>query len=317
MLKRTFNKTGWEVGVVGIGTWGIGGQWGRVEANEAVAAVEAAIDEGSNFIDTADVYGDPPGESERLLARVIATRRDRLIVASKVGNFARRQGHGLSFSHWLHVTLCCDASLGRLKTDYIDLYFCHLPHCTEPDVLLEGFDRLVRAGKIRAFGISTDRLDVAEAFHRDPRCAAVQLEYSYLRRDAETDLLPYCEARQTSAIIRGPLAKGVATGKFNDQSVFADEIRKGWNHGEGRAEFARRLDVVQRLRERLPPGVDLGQIAIQFALAHPAVTVVIPGAKNATQARKNALAGAQPLDESLLRIVRSSSAEYSRPATES
>src|SRR5690606_20396871 len=148
----------------------------------------------------------------RFLAEVIRGRRDKLIVATKVGNFARRHGHALPYSHWLHVDLCCDASLGRMKTDYIDLYQCHLPDCEDPTVFLEGFDRLIDAGKIRAFGISTDRPDVAERFNRDERCAAVQLDYSYLNRAAEAELLPYCREHGIGTIIRGPLAKGVAAG---------------------------------------------------------------------------------------------------------
>lgn len=307
MLRRRFAKTGWEVGAIGFGTWGIGGQWGPVEKQTAIDALEAAIDCGTNFIDTADAYGDPPGASERFLAEVIRNRRDQLIIASKVGHFARRHGHGLSFSHWLHVDLCCDASLSRMKTDYIDLYQCHLKDCEDPTVFLEAFDRLIGAGKIRAFGISTDRLDVAEAFHRDERCAAVQLEYNYLNRSAEQGLLPYCHQRGTAAIIRGPLAKGVASGKYSNGSVFSDSVRQGWNDGEARDQFLERVATVERVRTALPDDAPLAQTALRFIVSNPAVTVVIPGAKNAEQARQNAAAGEAALDADTLERVRHAS----------
>jgi len=308
MLRRTFAKTGWEVGVIGLGTWGIGGQWGVVEKRDALRAVEAAIDCGSNFIDTADAYGEPPGTSERCLAEVLRGRRDRLIVATKVGNFARRQGYAPAFSHWLHVDLCCDASLGRMKTDYIDLYFCHLPDCEDAAVFLEAFDRLIDAGKIRAFGISTDRLDVAERFNRDGRCAAVQLDYSYLNRGAETELLPYCAARRLAAIVRGPLARGVAAGKYTKTTVFSDEIRSPWNAGEARDALHRRLDVVERVRAAASPDRTLSQTALRFVISHPAVTLAIPGAKDEAQARQNALAGEAVLSAEEWRAIASASA---------
>src|SRR5690606_8259955 len=142
MLTRTFPRTGWTVGVIGFGTWGIGGQWGTVDRSAAIDAPPAALDPGVNFLDTADAYGDPPGTSEHVLADVLRGRRDRIIVATKVGNFARRQGHPLPMTHPLHVELCCDASLHRMGTDYIDLYQCHLAGCDQPDVFLEAFDRL-------------------------------------------------------------------------------------------------------------------------------------------------------------------------------
>ncbi len=306
MLKRTFAKTGWEVGVIGFGAWGIGGQWGPVERQTAVEAMHAGIDAGMNFIDTADAYGEPPGTSERLMAEVLRDRRDEVYVATKVGNFARRAGGGLDFSHWLHVDLCCDASLQRMGIDTIDLYQCHMGRCTEPDVFLEGFDRLIESGKIRAFGISTNSVEVVAAFNRDGRCVSNQLEYSYLNRSAETDLLPYCHEAGIATIIRGPLQKGVATGKFDRGTRFEDSVRsRNWNAGEGRDQFERMLDTVSRVREATGRADgSLAEVALRFVLSHPAVTLAIPGAKDAAQARSNAAAGAEALDEGALEAVR-------------
>lgn len=303
MLRRRFGKTGWDVGVIGFGAWGIGGQWGAVQKRQALDAIDAALDAGMNLIDVADAYGEPSGTSERLVAEALRGRRDKLYIATKVGNFARRQAHPLPFTHWLHVDLCCDASLHRLRTDYIDLYQCHIGGCDQPGVFLEAFDRLIDAGKVRAFGISTNRLDVAEAFNRDGKCAAVQLEYSYLNRAAEDELLPYCREHDIATLIRGPLQKGVATGKFTADSTFTDSVRQRWNEGEHRQRFLAQLEVVERVREAA--GVDpLTETALRFVISHPAVTVAIPGAKDAEQARQNARAGRATLDDTVLEAIR-------------
>jgi aryl-alcohol dehydrogenase-like predicted oxidoreductase len=116
MIYRAFGTTGWHVSVIGFGAWGLGGQYGAVEEETALGTVRAAQEAGINFFDTADAYGQPPGRSERLLGRALRGRRDRVYIATKVGNWARRAGHPLPFTHPLHVTLCCDASLHRLGT---------------------------------------------------------------------------------------------------------------------------------------------------------------------------------------------------------
>jgi len=306
MIKRTFPKTGWDVGVIGFGAWGIGGQWGPVERQTAIDTMHAAIDAGMNFLDTADAYGDPPGTSERLMAELLKDRRDQVYVATKVGNLARRSGHPLPCTHWLHVDLCCDASLRRMKIDTIDLYQCHLGGCTEPDVFLEAFDRLIDAGKIRAFGISTDRVEVLQAFNRDGKCASNQLDYSFLNRSAEQELLHYCQQAEIATIIRGPLHKGVATGKFNRQTTFTDSVRdRNWNQGDGREQFLHKLDVVDRVRDATgrTQGA-LADLALGYVISHPAVTVAIPGAKNPEQAKANAAAGQAVLDDATLDAIR-------------
>jgi aryl-alcohol dehydrogenase-like predicted oxidoreductase len=289
-------NTGWRVSVIGFGGWGIGGQWGPVEENSALAAVRAAADAGGNFFDTADAYGEPPGLSEELMGRALQPIRAKVYIATKVGNWARRLGHALSYNNPYDIYLCCDASLHRLKTDYIDLYQCHLGDLRKPDVFLEAFGQLVQRGKIRAFGLSTNLLEPLRAFNRDGRCAAVQLDYSFLNRSAEGDLLPYCQQHNLGVIVRGPLAKGICTGKFTRETRFTDSIRGDWNQGPGRERFLRLLETTEKLRFLEQPGRSLAQAALQFVISHPGVTVAIPGAKNAEQARANAAAGDAILD---------------------
>jgi aryl-alcohol dehydrogenase-like predicted oxidoreductase len=290
MQCALFPSTGWKVSRIGLGTWNIGGQWGPVEPDAAVATVQAAVDAGVNFIDTADAYGEPPGLSEERVGRALAGRRGGVYLATKVGNYARRMGHPLSYASPLHVKLCCEASLWRLRTDCIDLYQCHLGDLEQPEVFLEAFDRLIAEGKIRAFGVSTNNVHVAEAFHRTGRCAAVQLDYSLLARGAEKDLLPWCQANQVAVIVRGPLAKGLLAGRYSAESRFDDGVRERWNTGKGREEYRASLAKVEALRFLARPGRTLAQAALAFVLAHPAVTVAIPGAKSPEQARANAAA---------------------------
>jgi myo-inositol catabolism protein IolS len=281
-------KTGWRVSAIGMGCWGIGGQWGPVEEQEAIAAVHKALDCGINLFDTADAYG--LGESERRLGKSLQGRRDGALIATKVGNWARRTGHPLSFATPHHITLCCDASLHRLQTDTIDLYQCHIGDLQDPSVFLEAFEMLRQQGKIRAYGVSTNRVDVVENFDRDGNCAAVQLNYSLIARDAEKALLPLCLERNIGVLVRGPLAKGILTGKFTPETTFTDSVRAGWNQGEQRQSFLRDLERAEPLRSLARDGRSMAQAALQFVLAHPAVTCAIPGAKNPRQAEENARA---------------------------
>jgi len=295
MEQRIFPKTGWNVGRIGFGAWGIGGQWGPVAREQADQALLAALDAGMTFLDTADAYGEPPGLSEEILGKTLQCekRRDQVVLATKVGNFGRRSGHPLPFTDPLHVELCCDASLHRLRTDRIDLYQCHLgdPSPAQTEVFLTAFDTLLRKGKIRALAISTHLLGPCEAFNRDGRLAAVQLDYSLLNRKPEADLLPWCQQHEVATIIRGPLAQGLLAGKFDAETRFTDSVRTKWNEGSGREQFLKRLKTVEALKFLERPGQTLAQAALRFVLAHPAVTVAIPGAKSPDQARANAEAG--------------------------
>ncbi|HEV7216881.1 MAG TPA: aldo/keto reductase, partial [Chloroflexota bacterium] len=267
MRYRTLGKTGWRVSAVSMGCWGIGGQWGPVEEAEAIRTIQAAIDLGVNLFDTADSYG--LGVSEELVGKALRGKRDGVYIATKVGNFARRQNQPLSFAIPEHVYLCCDASLGRLQTDRIDLYQCHIGDLQDPTIFLEAFDRLVERGKIRQFAISTNSLAVLQAFNRDGRCAAAQINYSILNRSAERDILPYCQESNVGTLIRGPLAQGILTGKFRTTTTFTDSVRQAWNSGAPHERFLRQLATADRLRFLEQPGRSMAQAALQFVLANP------------------------------------------------
>jgi len=301
MRYRRLGKTGWQVSAVSMGCWGIGGQWGVVAEEEAIRTIHAAVDLGINLFDTADAYG--PAISEELVGRALRGHRQDVSIATKVGNFGRRQGHPLSYATPQHVYLCCDASLGRMKLDAIDLYQCHIGNLEDPSVFLEAFERLVERGKIRHYGISTNSLAVLERFNRTGQCATCQINYSLLNQTAAADILPYCEQHDIGTLIRGPIAQGVLAGKFNQDTTFDDQVRIGWNQGEGRARFLRQLEQVEQLRFLARGDRTLAQAALQFVLANPAVTAAIPGAKNVAQVQANAAAADGELSaEDLSRI---------------
>lgn len=303
MRYRTFGKTGWQVSAVSMGCWGIGGQWGPVEESEAIRAIETARDQGVTLFDTADAYG--MGRSEELVGKVLGKRPDTVYVATKVGNWGRRLGDELQYKTVHSIIECCHASLYRLKCDTIDLYQCHIGSPEHPERFVEAFESLKTAGKIREYAISTNNLDALKALNANGACASCQINYSILARSAERDLLPYCLEHQIGVLLRGPLAMGLLTGKFTAQSRFADQVRQGWNTGEAHDRFLQRLAITERLTPLVSPHRSLLEVALQFTLAHPAVTCPIPGMKNADQARANTAAAQASLSPDDLAFIDS------------
>lgn len=308
MLKRTLGKTGWTVSAVSFGAWNVGGQWGDVSDATAIDTIKAAYDAGVNFFDTADAYGDPPGRSEELVAKALKPVRDKVMVATKVGSFARRQEHPLPYTSPLHVELCCDASLHRLRTDVIDLYQCHVANLQDYSVFLEAFENLKKRGKIKFYGVSTNDVEALKRFNRDGNCATVQTDYSFLHRTAEQAMLPYCKEHQIGVIVRGPLAQGICAGKFSADAKFSDQVRLSWNEGAGRERFLQRLAVVDRVRFLETPIRSLAQAALQFVISQSAVSCAIPGAKSPEQARANSAAGVKTLEPAELEKLRAATA---------
>ncbi len=302
MNYRTFGKTGWQVSEVGMGCWGIGGQWGAVDAVRAQATVFAALDSGINLFDTADGYG--PRRSEELLGKALVGQRHQVFIATKVGSIGGRDGQPLNYATPEHIYLCCDASLHRLRTDYIDLYQCHIRLPEHREIFLEAFERLQERGKIRSYGVSSFFTEDVLAFDRHGRCAVVQVPYSIVERDYENDVLPLCTERNIGTLIRGPLAKGVLSGKFASDATFDDQARTGWNTGRGRREFVQMVESAEKLWPLVDASRSMAQISLAFALANPAVSCVIPGAKSPEQVRENAAASKIELTSSELDRIR-------------
>jgi aryl-alcohol dehydrogenase-like predicted oxidoreductase len=273
------------VTVVGLGCNNFGG---RLDEEGTKAVVDAALDAGVTFFDTADVYGNQGG-SEEILGHVLHGRRDQVVLATKfggdMGDGATRRGSRD------YILRALDASLQRLQTDVIDLYQHHRP---DPDTPLEEtigtLDELVEQGTIRAYGTSNYEpatLERAKAL-AGPGYVSEQSEYSWLTRDAEAELLPTCERIGLGFIPYFPLASGLLTGKVSRDNPPAEGTRL-----HGREISDRQLDQVERLRAWAEThGVSLLEVAIGGLLAVKPAVSVIAGATKPEQVRANAAAGA-------------------------
>ncbi|KRF42914.1 aldo/keto reductase [Paenibacillus sp. Soil787] len=296
MNYRKFGKLDFDVSEVGFGAWAIGGDaWGPVKADTSIIAMEKALDLGVNFIDTADVYGT--GHSESLVAKVIKGRRDQVIVSTKgglLGHHRDPKGEPV-YDRPEKIIEACEASLRRLETDYIDVYFCHLwwDKYEETEVFIRAFEKLKQDGKVRAVGVSTENFDYIKHFNREGGLDAVQLDYSILNRSTEKEVLPYLQENGIAVVVRGPLRMGLLTGKFNQETTFPEgDIRKNWPNEQW---FKDSMEKVERLRSLVKENQTMGQAALRYVLTHPAVTVAIPGAKTPGQVLENAEASVRPL----------------------
>jgi aryl-alcohol dehydrogenase-like predicted oxidoreductase len=296
LKKRRLGKSGIEVSEVGFGLWAAGGNmWGSTNDQDILDAIDFALDAGVNFYDTADVYG--MGHSEELLSRAMVGRREQFVVASKIGWIGfNEETRSTAYDTVAKLISGVESNLSRLNTDYIDIIQSHI-NFRDPtmEIFLEGFRQLQEDGKVRAFGVSTSDFPYLQEFNAGGDCATLQIDYSILNRTPEADCLPYCQKNDIGVIIRGALAMGILTGKFNPQSQFAEgDFRQNWqNNPDEHAIYLEDLGKVDELRSMVN-GRNLAQLASQFTLAHPAVTTVIPGAKNTQQMRENLEAALLP-----------------------
>jgi myo-inositol catabolism protein IolS len=296
MLYRDFGKLGWPVSAIGMGTWNIGNQWGEIDEVTAWSTIRAALEHGINLFDTAESYGIPNGLSEERLGAALAGVRHQVYVVSKVGHWGKRTGQGVPKTTVDMIRLCVHASLHRLRTDWLDVVLCHEGDIEDPSVYLEGFELMKQRGRLRAYGISTNRLEVLQHFNADGTCSVVQVDYSLLNRAPESDFLPYCRDHGIAVMVRGPLARGLLAGKYTLNSVFTDTVRERWNKGGGaRAEYEAKIGQVEKLKVELQPGAEMVTAALRYVISHPAAPVAIPGAKSPYQAEMNAAAGERTL----------------------
>jgi aryl-alcohol dehydrogenase-like predicted oxidoreductase len=303
MEQRVLGRTGRPVGVVGLGTWQLGSDWGTVDEGEAMAVLETAADRGVTFFDTADVYGD--GRSEALCGRLLARRPDAgLLVATKMGrrveqlpeNYVRE-----NFRAWN------DRSRRNLGVDTIDLVQLHCPPPAvhRMDAVFEALDELVADGRIAAYGVSVETCDEALAALERPHLATIQIILNAFRLKPLERVLPAARAAGVGIIARVPLASGLLSGRYDESTTFAPDDHRAYNrHGEAfdvgetfsGVPFEVGLAAVRDLRGAVPAEVAMAQFALRWVIDQPGVSVVIPGARNAEQVAGNvASAGLPPL----------------------
>ncbi len=292
-----------NVSVVGVGCNNFGR---RLDAGGTAAVVNAALDAGINFFDTADVYGGG-GQSEILLGQALGSRRAEVVIASKFGMAMEGQGSGASAAY---IRTAVEASLRRLGTDYIDLYQLHTPDDETPiDETLAALDELVKAGKVREIGssnFSAAQIREAEAAVKPgaARFASLQNEYSLLHRDDEAEVLPECERLGIGYLPYFPLAYGLLTGKYRQGQAAPEGTRITTNSDPSRwlnDDNLKRVEGLVAFAES--QGHTLLELAFSWLLARPAVSSVIAGAMNAKQIQSNAGAAAWQLTQADLKAV--------------
>ena len=297
LQTRSLGTTGPGITTVGFGAWAIGGPsklgeieigWGEVDEAVALRAIDAAYDAGVTFFDTSDAYG--AGRSEQLIGKALMSKRTQVVVATKVGNRTIEGKWIKDFSRaW--ILQAAEASLARMGTDYIDLYQLHSPSDTAA-YLPEAFEALAalkRQGKIRYGGVSVGPAAHGPWVIQNTPADTIQVVYNLLDREPEQTLLPMALRHNIGIIARVPLASGFLSGKFGPDTSFApnDHRAKTYSPEKVRQMVAQ----VQRLGFLIEGKTKtLAQAALQYCLANPAVSVVIPGAKTPDQARANAAA---------------------------
>jgi len=301
MEKRLFGKAGFQASAIGFGAWAIGGNWGDVSDRDAEGALTEALDRGVTFIDTADVYGN--GRSEKLIAKVLAARGpENVIVATKAG---RKISPHVSAGYTVEaLTGYIEDSLRNLQVERLDLLQLHCPPTEvygRPEIFA-GLDRLVAAGKLRAYGVSVEKIDEAIMALQYP-IASIQIIFNMFRPRPAEKLFTLAKEKQVGIIARVPLASGLLTGKLRADTVFDPADHRQFNrHGEAfdvgetfsGVPYDTGLAAVEELRRLVPQGATMAQWALRWILMFDAVTTVIPGAKNAQQAAANTAAAALP-----------------------
>jgi aryl-alcohol dehydrogenase-like predicted oxidoreductase len=301
MKYRALGRTGWKVSEISFGAWAIGGAWGNVPESDALAALNQAIDSGVNFIDTADVYGG--GRSERLIAQLKKSRKEKIIVATKAGRRLPKQTvEGYSREN---LTAWVEDSLRNLATDAIDLLQLHCPP-TKLYPLPEVFgilDDMVKAGEVRYYGVSVEKIEEALEAIKHPNVQTVQIIFNCFRQRPADEFFSMAKQRQVGILARVPLASGMLTGRLRRDSKFAADDHRNFNrHGEqfdvgetfSGVDYGTGLDAVEQVRKLLPAGVSMSQFALRWILMFDAVTCAIPGGKNPEQVLCNCKASDLP-----------------------
>jgi aryl-alcohol dehydrogenase-like predicted oxidoreductase len=289
MRYRTLGKTGLRVSVVGLGTMVHAGHFGPMKDEESLSAIDAALELGVNFIDTSDAYG--AGYSETLLGQALKGRRDKVVLATKGGNVMTGPDRGKRNFAPEYIDKVLHDSLKRLQTDYIDLYQLHNPtvDVIQTGEVWEVLDRRKREGKIRHYGVSINTMEEGVAAVQDGRSATIQVEYNLLTQEPAEAFFPLAQAANIGIIARVPLKRGILTGKMtaaDEQRFQGEDVRARSFKGEAlRKELAKADQLRFLIREPLK---SLVPAAIAFCIAHPAVSLTIPGARNAAQMRENA-----------------------------
>ena len=305
MEQRGLARLDRTVGVVGLGCWQLGADWGEVDEDDALSVLRSAVDAGVTFLDTADVYGD--GRSETLVGRFLREQgRSEITVATKMGRRVDQVPENYNRDNFLAWN---DRSRANLGVDTIDLVQLHCPPTPvySRDEVYDALDELVEHGRIAAYGVSVETVEEALTAIARPRVASVQIILNIFRQKPLERVLSAAADAGVAIVARVPLASGLLSGRYERDTTFAPNDHRNFNrHGEAfdvgetfaGVPFEVGLEAVDRLRPLVPEGVTMAQFALRWIIDQPQVTVVIPGARNPQQAIGNAAAaGLAPLGD--------------------
>ncbi|MGQ3214067.1 aldo/keto reductase [Shinella sp.] len=313
MRHRKFGRTGFTTTDIGFGAWQIGGAWGDVTEADGRAALNAALDAGMTFIDTADVYGD--GRSEKIIADVLKDRGgQRPMVATKAGR--RLSPHVADGYNKENLEGFIDRSLKNLGVERLDLVQLHCPPVEvyyRPEVF-HALEEIKAAGKIANYGVSVEKVEEALKAIEYPGVVSVQIIYNIFRQRPAQLFFKEAARRHVAVIARVPLASGLLSGKITQDTAFAADDHRNFNrHGESfdvgetfaGVPFETGLQAVEEIRALVPTGATMAAFALRWILMADAVSVVIPGARNAEQAKANAIAASLPaIPEAVMEATR-------------
>jgi aryl-alcohol dehydrogenase-like predicted oxidoreductase len=312
MNYRLLGRTGMTVSEVSLGAWAIGSGWGPVDDTKSMAALHRAVDLGVNFIDTADVYGN--GHSEKLIGQLLRDRSETIYVATKAGR--KLSPHVAEKYTPLVLRKFVEESLKNLRIEALDLLQLHCPPTPVyymPEVF-EALDHMVKAGKLKNYGVSVEKVEEALKAIEFPGVKTVQIIFNMLRQRPSELFFREARSRWVGIIVRVPLASGMLSGRMSRGTRFTSDDHRAYNRkgqafdrGETFAgvDFVQGLQAVEELRQIMPRGMTMSQFALRWILMHDAVSCVIPGARNPAQVEENCGAADSPrLSRGLMRQVR-------------
>jgi aryl-alcohol dehydrogenase-like predicted oxidoreductase len=294
MNYRTLGSLGWKISEVSFGAWAIGADWGSVNDEDSIAALNRAIDMGVNFIDTADVYGI--GRSEKLIAKVLKERSESVYVATKAGRLL--DPHVADGYNRKNLTAFVEQSLKNLNKESLDLVQLHCPPTEvyyRPEVF-EVMDDLKKQGKIQHYGVSVEKVEEALKAIEYSNVETVQIVLNMFRQRPTELFFEQAALRNIGVIARVPLASGLLTGKMSNETKFEDTDHRKYNrHGEmfdkgetfAGVDYQTGLEAVDQLKKIVPENMALVQFALKWILNFNQVTCVIPGSKNPVQVESN------------------------------
>ena len=294
MKFREFADIGWRVSEIGLGCWAIGSEWGDVSKEDATEVLKTSLDNGVNFFDTADVYGD--GRSEQFIGELLKSTSEKIYVATKSGR--RLNPHNSEGYNPQNIESFIDRSLKNLGVECIDLLQLHCPPsdvCSKKETY-EMMDDIVKKGKILHYGVSVEKVSEALDAIQFPNVKSIQIIFNMFRQKPSEEFFKEAAKRNVAIIVRVPLASGLLTGKMTKDSSFPANDHRNYNiKGEAfdvgetfsGVNFEKGLLAVEELKQLLPENFTMADLALKWILMHDEVTVAIPGAKNKQQASLN------------------------------